>query len=496
MDLRDLLKTKTEANDPDEAVNGDNKRLRYDNYDTDTPPGNPYNGGLPGGWPGPTAAAMQMPPSMAMYNGGDPHALHAALAASQNAALAASQMGHMHHPAYAAAPAPVSNPAINVNHGVNAQVVPDSDEKRDKDALYSHPLFPLMALLLEKCDLATTSPSQETSSYKCSEDILSFAKSLRAQKPYYSANPEVDNLMVTAIRVLQDNLLELEKVHELSDNFCQKYVNAIKNRVTDMTTDEREFGPSEGSPENTNNDIPSFPNAPPEIKMEQENIGVMNRPLSSSLSGYGMGTDEARSPSSSSGTPGPHSHPLGGSQGTSGDNTSEAGDASNASVGSGDGTDDDILNGKKNSKKRDIFPKAATNYLRGWLFQHLTHPYPSEDQKKQLAQNTGLTILQVNNWFINARRRIVQPLIDQSNRAGAPDPSGYPVIHPQPPNPAGMGGMPGYMMGGQQAAAAAAMVQAAQRPQGGEPGYDFAHQAAAYSQYYGLPQGPNVPNFS
>ena len=26
------------------------------------------------------------------------------------------------------------------------------------------------------------------------------------------------------------------------------------------------------------------------------------------------------------------------------------------------------------------------------------HPYPSEDQKKQLAQDTGLTILQVNNW--------------------------------------------------------------------------------------------------
>ncbi|KAF6131432.1 Meis homeobox 2 [Phyllostomus discolor] len=56
--------------------------------------------------------------------------------------------------------------------------------------------------------------------------------------------------------------------------------------------------------------------------------------------------------------------------------------------------------------------------MRAWLFQHLTHPYPSEEQKKQLAQDTGLTILQVNNWFINARRRIVQPMIDQSNRAG------------------------------------------------------------------------------
>jgi hypothetical protein len=50
------------------------------------------------------------------------------------------------------------------------------------------------------------------------------------------------------------------------------------------------------------------------------------------------------------------------------------GDASNASVGSGEGTgeEDDDSNGKKNQKKRGIFPKVATNILRAWLFQHLT----------------------------------------------------------------------------------------------------------------------------
>ncbi|CAF1055906.1 unnamed protein product, partial [Didymodactylos carnosus] len=92
------------------------------------------------------------------------------------------------------------------------------------------------------------------------------------------------------------------------------------------------------------------------------------------------------------------------------------------SVCSGDGTggeDDPDDNNKKRQKKRGIFPKVATNIMRAWLFQHLTHPYPSEEQKKQLAQDTGLTILQVNNWFINARRRIVQPMIDQSNRAAS-----------------------------------------------------------------------------
>ncbi|XP_043524054.1 homeobox protein homothorax-like [Frieseomelitta varia] len=50
------------------------------------------------------------------------------------------------------------------------------------------------------------------------------------------------------------------------------------------------------------------------------------------------------------------------------------GDASNASIGSGEGTgeEDDDSSGKKNQKKRGIFPKVATNILRAWLFQHLT----------------------------------------------------------------------------------------------------------------------------
>lgn len=71
-----------------------------------------------------------------------------------------------------------------------------------------------------------------------------------------------------------------------------------------------------------------------------------------------------------------------------------------ASIGSGDGTEceDDDNRGRRQQKKRGIFPKAATNIMRAWLFQHLNHPYPSEDQKKQLAEETGLTILQVNNW--------------------------------------------------------------------------------------------------
>ncbi|XP_033114467.1 homeobox protein PKNOX2-like [Anneissia japonica] len=78
---------------------------------------------------------------------------------------------------------------------------------------------------------------------------------------------------------------------------------------------------------------------------------------------------------------------------------------------------DDIMNRKKN--KRGVLPKHATNVMRSWLFQHIVHPYPTEDEKRQIASQTNLTLLQVNNWFINARRRILQPMLDASNPEAA-----------------------------------------------------------------------------
>ena len=53
--------------------------------------------------------------------------------------------------------------------------------------------------------------------------------------------------------------------------------------------------------------------------------------------------------------------------------------------------------------------------MRQWLFQHLMHPYPKESEKQVMASQTGLSLLQVNNWFINARRRVLQPIMDRSN---------------------------------------------------------------------------------
>ena len=340
---------------------------------------------------------------------------------------------------------------------------PEAVLKRDKEAIYSHPLFPLLALIFEKCELATASTTSNlgggqanNSAVSFNEDIAVFAKQIRAAKPYYIADPELDALMVQAIQVLRFHLLELEKVHELCDNFCNRYITCLKGKLSkDLVIDDDENAPPEapeaslGGTDSASDGGTSTPEVPfnPSIKLEQDPI------------------------------PAPHggvAHPLMYGQGLpiQPDNLSEA-PSPNASVGSGDGfTDDDDA---KNGKKRGIFPKVATNILRAWLFQHLTHPYPSEEQKKQLAQDTGLTILQVNNWFINARRRIVQPLIDQTNRGGGAQPPGQGGVGYPNPDPTGMG----YMMDGQHAAAATAAAMM----QGGAVRDYPAHPN--YQQFYG-----------
>lgn len=60
-------------------------------------------------------------------------------------------------------------------------------------------------------------------------------------------------------------------------------------------------------------------------------------------------------------------------------------------------------------RRRGKLPKPVTDLLKGWLLEHASHPYPTEDEKRSLCSMTGLTLSQVSNWFINARRRILLP---------------------------------------------------------------------------------------
>jgi homeobox protein homothorax len=239
------------------------------------------------------------------------------------------------------------------NHVMSNHVmgsVPDV-HKRDKDAIYGHPLFPLLALIFEKCELATCTPRDPgiaggdvCSSESFNEDIAVFAKQIRQEKPYYVPNPELDSLMVQAIQVLRFHLLELEKVHELCDNFCQRYISCLKGKMPiDLVIDERDTKPGDLGDNNNSSSNGSGGPGPgmggasnggrggsvdPGHHSDHSSTPDQQRPPSQSLNSYGgHGVhDDVRSPAGSTGTPGPLSQQPSSQQST--DNNSEAGKTS------------------------------------------------------------------------------------------------------------------------------------------------------------------------
>ncbi|XP_065273211.1 homeobox protein PKNOX2 isoform X3 [Emys orbicularis] len=222
---------------------------------------------------------------------------------------------------------------------------PQAQLEADKRAVYRHPLFPLLTLLFEKCEQATQG-SECITSASFDVDIENFVHQQEQEhKPFFSDDPELDNLMVKAIQVLRIHLLELEKVNELCKDFCNRYITCLKTKMHSDNLLRNDLGG------------PYSPNQP-SINLHPQ----VNLDLTSLL----------------------------------------------------DNED------KKSKNKRGVLPKHATNIMRSWLFQHLMHPYPTEDEKRQIAAQTNLTLLQVNNWFINARRRILQPMLDASNPDPAP----------------------------------------------------------------------------
>ncbi|GLG92950.1 Homeobox protein homothorax, partial [Gryllus bimaculatus] len=332
-----------------------------------------------------------------------------------------------------------------------------------------HPLFPLLALLFERCEQATQS-AECPNSESFNMDIQAFVQHQeRDRKPFLVNDPEVDGLMIKAIQVLRIHLLELEKVQELCKDFCNRYITCLKGKMqsenllrSDYATYETNNNSSSNS-HSSNSNSPAgntnYPTSPHSMQVVSSAGGVPNQHSGQQLTAGG-GPVLMGQGGGSTGTPvtaaqqqiayqmlqtpqglvaapvhlPPTQQPpvspgvVHGSTPLSqiganpcpppSDNSLLQSQLSPAPTTPGSiDDDDDFLNSKK-KQKRGVLPKHATSVMRSWLFQHLVHPYPTEDEKRQIAAQTNLTLLQVNNWFINARRRILQPMLDASNPSG------------------------------------------------------------------------------
>ncbi|KAI4916396.1 uncharacterized protein J4E92_009313 [Alternaria infectoria] len=68
-----------------------------------------------------------------------------------------------------------------------------------------------------------------------------------------------------------------------------------------------------------------------------------------------------------------------------------------------DGKEDD--EGPKKGAAAARFPRAAVKVLKDWMLMHIDHPYPTDEEKETLKQETGLSVGQISNWMANTRRR-------------------------------------------------------------------------------------------
>jgi hypothetical protein len=68
----------------------------------------------------------------------------------------------------------------------------------------------------------------------------------------------------------------------------------------------------------------------------------------------------------------------------------------------------------KSKRKATSLPAETVEYLKNWILspEHISHPYPTEQEKGQIMEDTGIELKQLTNWFVNNRKRFWKPRVE------------------------------------------------------------------------------------
>jgi hypothetical protein len=68
----------------------------------------------------------------------------------------------------------------------------------------------------------------------------------------------------------------------------------------------------------------------------------------------------------------------------------------------------------KMKKKSSTLPPETVQYLKDWMMspEHIAHPYPTETEKREIMEATGIELKQLTNWFVNNRKRYWKPRVE------------------------------------------------------------------------------------
>ncbi|VBB32660.1 unnamed protein product [Acanthocheilonema viteae] len=198
----------------------------------------------------------------------------------------------------------------------------------------------------KKCEAATQNLAEASFTM---DDVFQQLAEMTSNGDGSLGNSELDVFLINSIIMLRLHLLELEKVAELCDDFKIKYLQTLRKKITQ----ESMIGYNGDSDDDLCNSSPEL-SEQSKNRTGQQTIAMMS-------TSKGMKNDAQES------------------------------------------VEDD----NSDPKRKAQLPTKAVELLKTWLFLHSSHPYPSEKEKAMLSRETGLQMVQINNWFINARRRIL-----------------------------------------------------------------------------------------